>query len=209
MTTSRSATIAHALPGRVRWDVPAIRNNATLCAALQRLLRLEGGITDAVASDNGDNGIFASIQGAEYADFFVGDLAVDDLDDVYDFIDDVGPWANEFPQGGVVASGNDAGGILANLVSGTGDATVVASGTTADDNGDDGIGFTRDASAGPGSALAYLFSTQTLGNGDNDLYGTASSDSGNAFIFGTNLVYSSYSFFAQSTSGSSDIDVNP
>ena len=167
------------------------------------------GITDAVASDNGDNGIFASIQGAGYADFFVGDLAVDDLDDIYDFIDDAGPLANVIPQGGVVASGNDAGGILANLVSGTGDATFVASGTTADDNGDDGIGFTLDASAGPGSALAYLFSTQTLGNGDNDLYGTASSDSGNAFIFGTNLVYSSYSFFAQSTSGSSDIDVNP
>ncbi len=167
------------------------------------------GISDTVASDNDGDGIYANVQGGAYADFFVGDLAVDDLDEIYDFIDDIGPLADLIPQGEVIASGNGENGIHAVLVSGTDDATFVASGTTADDNTGNGFDFTLNSSAGPGDALAFLFATQSLGNGNTDIDGSVESDSGDAIIFGTNLVYSGYSLSASANTGIADINIDP
>ena len=167
------------------------------------------GITDALASNNGGDGIYANVQGGAYADFFVGDLAVEDLDDIYDFIDYFGILANVIPQGEVVASGNDANGVHAVLVSGTGDASFVASGTTADDNAGNGLDFSLDSSAGTGDALAYLLATHTLGNDNTDINGSVESDAGDAIIIGTNLVYSGYSLSATAGTGIADIIIDP
>ncbi len=167
------------------------------------------GISDTIAVGNGDNGIYASVQGGNYADFFVGNLAVEDLDDIYDFVDDVGPLADLIPQGEVTASGNGLNGISADLVSGTGDATFVASETTADDNTANGIDFSLDSTAGTGDALVFLFATQTLGNDNTDINGSVESDAGDAIITGTNLVYSGYSLSATAGTGTADIIIDP
>ena len=167
------------------------------------------GVSAADFSGNGKNGLSALVQAGDYADFFVGDLAVDDLDSIYDFIDYAGPFGEVIPQGAVVSSGNGADGVHAVLTAGNNDATLVASALTADDNTGTGLFFDLDASAGPGSARAFLYGCQAVRNGDVDLFGTGQADSGDATILATGLIWNSYTFFVSSLSGSHGITINP
>ena len=166
-------------------------------------------ITASDVADNGENGIFASVLGGYDADLFIGDAAIDDLDDAYDFVGDVGFFGDMIPTGEVVSSGNGEDGIHAELVAEGDDASFLVSGSTANDNLGNGIWFSVDSTQGVGNATAQFLDVQVLGNVDTDLEGTASADSGDALISSVNLDYSGYDLTADSGSGNADIDINP
>lgn len=123
-------------------------------------------LTDVYAQDNTGRGANVLLNAGDDAHLFVGDLAADDLDDVYGYGLSIGPLFDLIPRGPADFSDNGSGGLHAELTAGA-NAFLAIDGATADDNAN--MGFNLALNALNGSAIAAVANASANGNGGNGL----------------------------------------
>ena len=214
------------------WENGAHGINVSVTGADEAAL----GISDTINGFNGADGIHALVQAQNSAYLFAGDSAIDDLDNVYDFSEDIGVFYDQIPQAQVISSqnssngfyadvsslggsaivdldeataqGNQANGFELNLFS-LGEAQLTANGITASNNAANGFVFHLDSTNGPGDSIASIYNSDVLDNGVMDVEGTAAGDSGDAFITLDHVNLASYLLTVSSVSGGAGITITP
>ena len=194
------------------------------------------GISDSIIDHNGADGIHALIQAQNNAYLFAGSSAIDDLDDMYGFSEDIGSFYDRIPQAEVISSHNASNGFYADVVSlgassvvdihevtanenqahgftlhlqSLGDSQATLDSVETSDNGANGILFSLNSTNGPGDSIITITHSIALNNVVLDVDGTAESDSGDAFITLDHVDLGGYSLAVSSISGAHGITVTP
>lgn len=124
-------------------------------------------VTDSDSVGNTGRGLNAQLNAGDDAYFFAGDFAAEDLDDVFNFSEDLGPLVDLIPTGAVDFSGNGNGGLFVDALSTGGDVILGLNGASANHNAN--MGFNLNLTAANGGVLGDVLWTTATNNGGHGL----------------------------------------